>query len=307
VSGGYTPLFSTLTTGTLCGRWPDIGLWPIVLSLCDKNGHVDVTPMYLAGVTGLPVDEVIACMKRFCAPDPYSRSGDADGARLVLLDEHRDWGWLVVNHRKYREKARKSTFDAARIEDGRNKDRMKTRAHPRSPAQTHRDPPSDSDANSNTNLRKEIPSESLSSSKQLDPAVRVFDHWKSVWQHPRAALDPKRTATIKRALKAYDADTLCESISGYRFSPHHMGQNDRNTVFDDIGLFLRDASHIDAGLRFFRSPPELTSPTTQHNVTVLQNWKPPEARDEDSRYSEISGGDGEHSRRVYPPYLAADH
>ena len=29
---GYTPLFASLTTGTLCGRWPDSGLWPIVLS-----------------------------------------------------------------------------------------------------------------------------------------------------------------------------------------------------------------------------------------------------------------------------------
>ena len=65
MSGGYTPLFSSLSTGTLCGRWPDIGLWPIVLSLADRHGIVDVTPAYIARVTGLDLEEVTACMKRF--------------------------------------------------------------------------------------------------------------------------------------------------------------------------------------------------------------------------------------------------
>ena len=65
MTGGYTPLFGSLTTGTLYGRWPDIGLWPIVLSLADRQGHVDVTPQYLAGITGLSVDDVLACMRRF--------------------------------------------------------------------------------------------------------------------------------------------------------------------------------------------------------------------------------------------------
>lgn len=103
---GYTPLFDSLVKGTLCGRWPDIGLWSIVLSMSDKNGEVDVTPLYIAGITGLPVTEVVACMKRFCEPDPYSRSQVSEGRRLELIDTHRDWGWKIVNHKKYREKAR---------------------------------------------------------------------------------------------------------------------------------------------------------------------------------------------------------
>ncbi|MDB6102558.1 MAG: hypothetical protein JWO52_2557 [Gammaproteobacteria bacterium] len=128
MSTGYTPLFSSLTTGTLCGRWPDIGLWPIVLSLADRHGVVDVTPDYLAKVTGLSLKDVIACMARFCAPDPYSRTPDEEGARLILLDANsRSWGWRVVNHTKYCEKARKAAFDATRVEDGRNAERMRAR------------------------------------------------------------------------------------------------------------------------------------------------------------------------------------
>ena len=122
---GYTPIFSSITTGTLCGRWPDIGLWPIVLALADKDGIVDVTPAYIAGVTGLPLPEVVACMRRFCEPDPYSRSPVESGARLTLLDSHREWGWKVVNHGKYRELARKRMQQVEATASGRDAERKR--------------------------------------------------------------------------------------------------------------------------------------------------------------------------------------
>jgi hypothetical protein len=150
LSSGYTPLFQSLTSGTLYGRWPDIGMFPIVLSLADRHGVVDVLPAYLAGVTGLALEEVVACMKRFCEPDPHSRSSDEGGARLALIDPaNRDWGWRVINHGKYRDRARKMSSDAERAQDGRNLKRMAarraSRADPTRPAQTRADPPSDSD------------------------------------------------------------------------------------------------------------------------------------------------------------------
>jgi hypothetical protein len=51
------------------------------------------------------------------------------------------------------------------------------------------------------------------------------------------------------ALKTYSADDLKTAISGYKNSPHHMGQNENKTVYDDIELFLRDAKRIDAGMK----------------------------------------------------------
>ncbi len=122
---GYVPLFDSLTKGTLCGRWPDIGLWPIVLSLSDKHGIVDVTTQYLASVTGLAPADITACLARFCEPDPLSRSKEESGARLILLDAHRDWGWRVVNHAHYREKARKAASDAARVASGAEAERKR--------------------------------------------------------------------------------------------------------------------------------------------------------------------------------------
>lgn len=176
---GYVPLFDSLTKGTLCGRWPDIGLWPIVLSLSDKHGVVDVTPIHIAGVTGLSVEDVAACMRRFCEPDPYSRSRAADGARLVLLDDHRDWGWQIVNHSSYREKARKAAFDAQRVESGENKKRMAerpamTRDDPTPPAESGADPPSDANANADSVVVVRAKQE-LSKATEMAVALRKLD------------------------------------------------------------------------------------------------------------------------------------
>lgn len=115
----------------------------------------------------------------------------------------------------------------------------------------------------------------------MDPAdVRaVFDHWRETWQHPHAKLDEKRRKRIREALDGYTVAQLRDAISGYRNSPHHRGQNDRNTVYDDIGLFLRDAAHIDAGLRHFANPPRTDqSALTRKNVAAVEDWQPPEMR-----------------------------
>jgi hypothetical protein len=163
MSGGYVPLFASLTTGTLCGRWPDVGLWPIVLSLSDRHGVVDVTPMYLTSVTGLPQEDVAACMKRFCEPDPYSRTETQGGARLVLIDEHRDWGWRIVNHGVYREKARKQQQQIDSTASGRDADRKRqarerlageVQRSPAIPAESSADRPSDSDSDSDSDKSK---------------------------------------------------------------------------------------------------------------------------------------------------------
>lgn len=79
---------------------------------------------------------------------------------------------------------------------------------------------------------------------------QVFEHWQQVWGKHKAQLDPKRRKVIQVALKSYPLDDLRKSISGYRNSPHHLGQNERKTAYDSIELFLRDAEHIDAGLAF---------------------------------------------------------
>lgn len=145
------------------------------------------------------------------------------------------------------------------------------------------------------------------SSSKLPDVGRVFEHWKVTWEHPKAALDLKRTASIKRALSVYSADDLCIAISGYRNSPHHTGQNDRQTVYDDIGLLLRDSAHIDAGIRFADKPQSLTSELANHNVAVLKNWTPSELRDDPARRPEISSDHGSAGGGVRKAAISGPH
>ena len=147
---GYVPLFDHLTTGTLYGKWPDIGLWPVLLSMADKHGRIDVTPQFIAGVTGLDIDEVAACIQRFCGPDKFSRTKADDGRRLEPIDPEREWGWRVVNHAAYREKARLLAKDTARTNSGVDAERK--RAARERPPLSPDFPLSDSDANADSDV-----------------------------------------------------------------------------------------------------------------------------------------------------------
>lgn len=78
----------------------------------------------------------------------------------------------------------------------------------------------------------------------------VFGYWRRATGHRRARLDEKRRKTIARALAVgYSVEDLCLAVDGCMASPFHRGHNDRNTVYDSIGLIFRDADHIDKFMR----------------------------------------------------------
>jgi hypothetical protein len=132
---GYTPVFDTVLDGTLFGKWPHTGIWVCLLSQCDRQGHIDVAPALLAAKIGIPVDLLMSCISDFMKPDPGSRTGDKEGRRLELIDSvptspdesraSRDWGWRVINHKKYRDRARKSAYDRERTESGADAERKR--------------------------------------------------------------------------------------------------------------------------------------------------------------------------------------
>jgi hypothetical protein len=151
---GYTPVFSSIYDGTLCGKWPTAVLWASLLPLVDARGELRMSYEAIAARTGWPMDLLRQGIHDLMQPDPDSQSAAEEGRRLVLLDPAKSWGWRAVNHSLYREKARKSSFDSARAADGRNAERMKTRRDPTRPAKTRADPPSDSDSDSDSDKNK---------------------------------------------------------------------------------------------------------------------------------------------------------
>jgi hypothetical protein len=186
---GYTPVFDSVFTGTLCGKWPDTGLWVCLLALADRHGVIDKTPQYISAVVGIPVDDLVACIERFMQPDPNSRSDEEDGRRLVRLYESRAWGWRIVNHGKYREKARKASYDSERTASGLDAERKRlSRDVPRCPAPSRSQTP-------DTDLDKdEEKTEEGARASRARPAHRLPDDF--------ALTDERRTVATTEGLDA---------------------------------------------------------------------------------------------------------
>jgi hypothetical protein len=72
------------------------------LILADINGVVDMTHEAIARRTNRPIEIVRKTILELEGADPYSRTRDAGGARIYRLDDHRDWGWGIVNYNYYR-------------------------------------------------------------------------------------------------------------------------------------------------------------------------------------------------------------
>jgi len=98
----YCKLFASLYQGTLRGRAHEILVFTNLLAHCDRDGFVDKHFKAIADETGLPLDAVKQAIENLEAADPESRSPDEGGARITRMDNHRVWGWRVVNYAKYR-------------------------------------------------------------------------------------------------------------------------------------------------------------------------------------------------------------
>jgi hypothetical protein len=92
--------------GSLYGRFEASAVFMVLLSLCDADGVIDMTPEAVAGTTGWPIEFIKQGLEELAKPDARSRTPDQDGRRIILLDDHRDWGWRITNYQLYRQQMR---------------------------------------------------------------------------------------------------------------------------------------------------------------------------------------------------------
>lgn len=103
---GFSKVFSTMWGGSLYGRFEASAVFMVLLSLANREGHVDMTPEAIAGTTGWPIDFIRKGIAELASPDERSRTPDEEGRRIILLDDHREWGWAITNYAKYRDEMR---------------------------------------------------------------------------------------------------------------------------------------------------------------------------------------------------------
>ncbi len=119
----YGKIFEQMYDGTLSADWKAMIVFQQLIVLADSTGVVDYTPPALCRRTGIPLDIIEHGLEKLQEPDPYSRSSEESGKRISLIDDHRPWGWYIVNYDHYKMLASR--------EDRREKDRLrkqKTRA-----------------------------------------------------------------------------------------------------------------------------------------------------------------------------------
>ena len=92
------------------------------LKLADhKTGIVDMTRQAIARRLNVPEATLNDAINKLESPDPNSRDSDFEGRRIERMDAHRDWGWTILNWKKYSELKNKADV-AARVAKHRSKE-----------------------------------------------------------------------------------------------------------------------------------------------------------------------------------------
>ena len=103
----YGKIFESIYDGSLaCGDWEALIVFQQLIVLADQDGVIDMTSIALHRRTTIPLPIIEKGLKALQEPDPISRSKNEDGRRIVLLDEERNWGWVIVNYAYYRDLAK---------------------------------------------------------------------------------------------------------------------------------------------------------------------------------------------------------
>ena len=100
MSGTYVKVFgSILNSSVWCADIETKVVWITLLLLADGDGCVWGAVPGIARQAGVSIEGCQRALKLLSDPDPYSRTPEANGRRVVAIDG----GWRIVNARKYRE------------------------------------------------------------------------------------------------------------------------------------------------------------------------------------------------------------
>lgn len=98
----YAKVYAQMFDSSLREKWQAWVTFVALLALADDRDEVDMTVPALMARTGLPGSIVSEGIEWLEKPDEHSRTPDEGGRRIVRLDEHRPWGWRIVNRGKYK-------------------------------------------------------------------------------------------------------------------------------------------------------------------------------------------------------------
>ena len=114
----YAKVFAQIFDSSIAENHKTRHVFEDLLKLADSGGDVDMTTEAIARRTNVPLGEVEAAISELEKEDKKSRSPEFEGKRIIRLDDHRTWGWHIVNYQHYRnlidEDSRRSFFRDAK-------------------------------------------------------------------------------------------------------------------------------------------------------------------------------------------------
>jgi len=88
----------------------------------------------------------------------------------------------------------------------------------------------------------------------------IFSYWRDCMGKPKAKFLKERKACIKARIKeGFTVDQIKQAVDGCKKSPHHMGKNDSNAVYNDLTLICRKGTMLEWFINNNNSPCERTS------------------------------------------------
>jgi hypothetical protein len=247
----YAKLFTSIYQGTLRGNSHGLLVFTNLLAHCDKAGVVDMHPRAIAEEVGLTVEQVRVALDELEQPDEESRSPESEGRRIVRLDEHRSWGWTVVNYTKYR---------AIRDEEDRreqnrlSQERWRNRHKPQSAAVSQHKPQS-AHTEAEAYTGKTIAADAAHPDKPGDARFNAF--WKA---YPRkVGKDAARKAFDKRKPDDVLTEAFIRAIESQ--SKGEAWRKDGGQFIPHPATWLNEGRWMDEGI---------VSPA----VAPVETWKP---------------------------------
>jgi hypothetical protein len=228
--------------------WQSRAIFALLMKECDGAGQIGLGRTGaegLAAVIGIPVEVVRAGLDGLAADGMVTR------------------GNAVLTIEKFVEAQEATTSNAER--QRRFKERRKLAKEQDTPVTRGNAVPAGNDRREETRVEEKkkqimsatadvgqgslpgLPAPVKAPRKPRDPhpdTVAVFLYWKQVHGHPRQKLTDDLEADLDAARKTFSVDDLKLAVDGCKASPHHMGQNDRKTVYDGLALILRDVNRF---------------------------------------------------------------
>ena len=105
---GYAKVFSQIFEGSMRGQPDLILVFVNILCHTSSEGICDRHWNCIIDETGLSKERVLTALTVLESPDMESHRPALEGRRIIRIDEHRTWGWQIVNHAHYRDLYSKS-------------------------------------------------------------------------------------------------------------------------------------------------------------------------------------------------------